>query len=62
MGLKNLYIPLFVLENGIVKDPRVEKAMLTVDRANYCKNNPYLDSPQGIGFAVTISAPHMVCL
>ena len=46
-------------KNGIIKDPRVEKAMLTVDRVNYCKNNPYLDSPQGIGFAVTISAPHM---
>lgn len=46
-------------KNGIIKDPRVEKAMLSVDRVNYCKNNPYLDSPQGIGFAVTISAPHM---
>lgn len=33
--------------------------MLAVDRSNYCKNNPYLDSPQSIGYGVTISAPHM---
>ncbi|GBN96937.1 Protein-L-isoaspartate(D-aspartate) O-methyltransferase, partial [Araneus ventricosus] len=45
--------------NGIIKDAKVERVMLSVDRGNYCKNNPYLDSPQGIGFAVTISAPHM---
>lgn len=34
--------------------------MMAVDRANFCKNKPYVDSPQGIGYAVTISAPHMV--
>ncbi|KFM69612.1 Protein-L-isoaspartate(D-aspartate) O-methyltransferase, partial [Stegodyphus mimosarum] len=45
--------------NGIIKDPKVEQVMLAVDRVNYCKNNPYWDSPQGIGYAVTISAPHM---
>lgn len=33
--------------------------MLAVDRSNYSKNNPYMDSPQSIGFGVTISAPHM---
>ncbi|CAG2115048.1 unnamed protein product, partial [Medioppia subpectinata] len=46
-------------ENGIIKDNGVERAMTGVDRANYCPNNPYMDSPQGIGYAVTISAPHM---
>lgn len=46
--------------NGIIKDPCVIEAMLTVDRGNFCKHNPYMDSPQGIGYAVTISAPHMV--
>ena len=46
--------------NGIVKNPRVEQAMKLVDRANFCKQNPYRDSPQGIGYSVTISAPHMV--
>lgn len=29
------------------------------DRGKYCKINPYTDAPQGIGFGVTISAPHM---
>lgn len=34
--------------------------MRAVDRANFINTNPYIDSPQGIGYAVTISAPHMV--
>ncbi|KAG8182234.1 hypothetical protein JTE90_024167 [Oedothorax gibbosus] len=46
-------------KNGIIKDPKVEQVMLAVDRVNYCKNNSYADSPQSIGYAVTISAPHM---
>lgn len=33
--------------------------MSQVDRGHYSKHNPYMDSPQGIGYAVTISAPHM---
>ena len=37
----------------------VEKAMLSVDRADFCKYNPYEDAPQSIGYGVTISAPHM---
>ncbi|CAD5118773.1 DgyrCDS7450 [Dimorphilus gyrociliatus] len=45
--------------NGIIKSDRVFQAMISVDRANFCKNKPYVDSPQGIGYAVTISAPHM---
>ncbi|KAL9126772.1 MAG: hypothetical protein Q9217_004220, partial [Psora testacea] len=30
-----------------------------VDRAHYSPLSPYEDSPQGIGFGATISAPHM---
>ena len=39
----------------------VEKALLSVDRINYCRDldNAYEDSPQSIGHGVTISAPHM---
>lgn len=33
--------------------------MQLTDRGKYCRNNPYNDAPQGIGFGVTISAPHM---
>lgn len=34
--------------------------MLSVDRGKYVKENSYRDAPQGIGYGVTISAPHMV--
>jgi len=45
--------------NGIIKSDNVFKAMEKTDRKYYCKMSPYMDSPQGIGFGVTISAPHM---
>jgi len=48
------------LANGILKNPRITEAMRSIDRGFFCKNNPYMDAPQGIGYAVTISAPHMV--
>lgn len=48
--------------HGIIKNPRVAAAMKAIDRGFYSKHNPYQDSPQSIGFSVTISAPHMVCL
>jgi len=53
-------IVIILSANGIIKNERVANAMKAVDRANFIKNNPYIDSPQGIGYAVTISAPHMV--
>lgn len=34
--------------------------MYCVDREKYTSRSPYTDAPQGIGFGVTISAPHMV--
>jgi protein-L-isoaspartate(D-aspartate) O-methyltransferase len=39
----------------------VKEAMLKVDRGNYVsgKHGAYDDCPQGIGYAATISAPHM---
>ena len=36
--------------------------MHAVDRKNYAKVDAYQDAPQGIGYGVTISAPHMVVL
>ncbi|XP_066978548.1 protein-L-isoaspartate(D-aspartate) O-methyltransferase-like isoform X3 [Macrobrachium rosenbergii] len=45
--------------NQIIRSPEVERVMLRVDRGLYSKHNPYMDSPQGIGYGVTISAPHM---
>ncbi|KAJ4430254.1 hypothetical protein ANN_22466 [Periplaneta americana] len=47
--------------NGIIRSQIVEDVMLKVDRGKYAKFNPYMDAPQGIGYGVTISAPHMIC-
>jgi len=46
---------------GIIRSDIVNKAMRMVDRGNYTGDapNPYQDCPQGIGYAATISAPHM---
>jgi len=46
---------------GIIKSPRVRSAMGAVDRAHFCLHPSvaYEDSPQSIGYAATISAPHM---
>ncbi|OAD61278.1 Protein-L-isoaspartate(D-aspartate) O-methyltransferase [Eufriesea mexicana] len=44
----------------IIKSDRVYEAMSSVDRGNYTRSSyPYIDSPQGIGYGATISAPHM---
>ena len=51
---------MFVLGQGIINNEQTAKAMLLVDRKNYAKGIPYQDAPQGIGYGVTISAPHMV--
>ncbi|KAM3716937.1 Protein-L-isoaspartate(D-aspartate) O-methyltransferase [Dirofilaria immitis] len=47
-------------EMGNVRDGRVEKVMLSVDRADFCPRNSYQDCPQQIGYNATISAPHML--
>jgi protein-L-isoaspartate(D-aspartate) O-methyltransferase len=51
--IHNLY------KNDLIKSAEVMKVMQMVDRGNYCENYPYEDRPQGIGFNITISAPHM---
>lgn len=43
----------------IIKSDEVESAMKKVDRGNFCTHHPYQDSPQYIGYGITISAPHM---
>ncbi|KAL2841247.1 protein-L-isoaspartate O-methyltransferase [Aspergillus pseudoustus] len=44
---------------GLIKNEKVKKAMMAVDRAHYAPSRPYSDSPQPIGHGATISAPHM---
>ncbi|PNY24606.1 Uncharacterized protein TCAP_05469 [Tolypocladium capitatum] len=45
--------------HGLITDPAVKAAFERVDRAHYAPVSPYDDSPQPIGHAATISAPHM---
>lgn len=51
----------YLKARGIIKSGVVENAMRLVDRGNYTGEaiHPYQDTPQGIGYAATISAPHM---
>lgn len=46
-------------DHKVIRTDRVFNAMLATDRGIYCRDYPYTDSPQSIGFRATISAPHM---
>ncbi|PAV88678.1 hypothetical protein WR25_17254 [Diploscapter pachys] len=63
LAAKSLDINMFLRdrhqEASLFTDPRVEQAMLAVDRGDFTPSHPYEDSPQGIGYGATISAPHM---
>jgi len=59
-GLTNANLISNLEANGVIRNARVSEAMGAIDRGFYSKNNPYMDSPQLIGYSVTISAPHMV--
>lgn len=50
-----------MVKNGLIHSDRVAIAMKQVDRAHYVRKpqDAYEDSPQPIGHAATISAPHM---
>jgi protein-L-isoaspartate(D-aspartate) O-methyltransferase len=48
-----------LVQAQIIKSPAVKEVMRLVDRKYYVPNDPYQDSPQGIGMGQTISAPHM---
>ena len=62
----NLYFLIFIWYffsgNGIIKSNKVARVMKTVDRGDFTQKSghAYEDSPQLIGYGVTISAPHMV--
>jgi protein-L-isoaspartate(D-aspartate) O-methyltransferase len=44
---------------GVLTSEAVSYALKSVDRGKFCSVRPYEDSPQPIGYNVTISAPHM---
>ncbi|XP_014255845.1 protein-L-isoaspartate(D-aspartate) O-methyltransferase isoform X1 [Cimex lectularius] len=58
-GRTNIDLVKNLRKNEIIHSDAIEKVMANVDRAKYVATNPYMDVPQGIGFGVTISAPHM---
>ncbi|KAI0893111.1 protein-L-isoaspartate O-methyltransferase [Annulohypoxylon nitens] len=58
-GTSNTELVENLWRNGLITQPLVKTAFLAVDRAHYAPSSPYEDSPQAIGHAATISAPHM---
>ncbi|XP_050537731.1 protein-L-isoaspartate(D-aspartate) O-methyltransferase isoform X1 [Daktulosphaira vitifoliae] len=58
-GRNNFELVQNLRANNVIKSDKVERVMKAVDRGHYTSKSPYLDQPQGIGFGVTISAPHM---
>lgn len=52
-----------LVEQCIVHDPRLERALRDVPRDAFVpEGDPHLDAPQPIGAGQTISAPHMVAM
>ncbi|KAI9666221.1 MAG: hypothetical protein M1821_004156 [Bathelium mastoideum] len=58
-GASNRALVENLASNNLITTERVKNAMLAVDRAHFAPAAPYADSPQSIGHAATISAPHM---
>ena len=58
-GSSNASLVKNLSQNSLITKDKVRKAMENTDRKHYSENNPYEDSPQRIGYAATISAPHM---
>jgi protein-L-isoaspartate(D-aspartate) O-methyltransferase len=58
-GTTNATLVSSLQHNNLITSSRVATAMLSTDRAHFCPSDPYRDSPQPIGHAATISAPHM---
>uniref|UniRef100_A0A224XNC7 Protein-L-isoaspartate O-methyltransferase n=1 Tax=Panstrongylus lignarius TaxID=156445 RepID=A0A224XNC7_9HEMI len=58
-GKTNVELVKNLRKNSIIRSDEIESVMINVDRARYVTHNPYMDVPQGIGYGVTISAPHM---
>jgi len=54
----------YLCKEGVITSQAVMKWMKSVDRSHYCRNSPYVDSPQPTSCRQTISAPHMhaICL
>lgn len=60
-GDSNISLVAKLVENGCLTSQRVRKAMTAIDRGHFVRHpsDAYWDAPQPIGYAATISAPHM---
>ncbi|XP_012531985.1 protein-L-isoaspartate(D-aspartate) O-methyltransferase [Monomorium pharaonis] len=59
-GRNNQELVQHLRRSRIIKSDKVFEVMSSVDRGNYTDpSHAYVDAPQGIGYGVTISAPHM---
>lgn len=58
---RNMLRGKIVSGSRVIKSDKVFDVMNSVDRGKYTDpSQAYIDAPQGIGYGVTISAPHMV--
>ncbi|CAH8568703.1 unnamed protein product [Schistosoma mattheei] len=48
-----------LFRNRVISSEIVKNTMLSVDRGYFARSNSYEDRPSSIGYAATISAPHM---
>ncbi|CAF0851449.1 unnamed protein product [Adineta steineri] len=48
-----------LVHQDIIKDERIKNVMIATDRTDFTTDRAYDDTPQSIGYNVTISAPHM---
>ena len=53
-GTSNVHLIDTLRRHGVIRDDDVADVMKRVDRADFCLHQPYVDSPQCIGYNVTI--------
>ena len=53
-GTSNVQLIDSLKRHGVIRDDDVASVMTAVDRADFCRHEPYVDSPQSIGYNVTI--------
>ncbi|KAL3315779.1 hypothetical protein Ciccas_005587 [Cichlidogyrus casuarinus] len=58
-GKNNFELVHNLLTAKIISEPTVVSVMKATDRKFFAPHHPYMDAPQRIGHAATISAPHM---
>ena len=53
-GTSNVHLIDTLRRHGVIRDADVADVMKVVDRGDFCQREPYVDSPQCIGYNVTI--------